>query len=600
MTFTRDANITGTGNRLVQLAQYWATTRGAARAFVFLGPENVELQVLNYSQLDAAARSLAKTLAFGVAPGGRAVLMFPSGLAFVIAFFACHYAGVVPVPVVPVRRKRMRDAALSVIHDCSPDLLLAPTDYMVAAAEHLRGLQGVRCRLVPVDFDAAVADASANSVSDATHPTEDLAFIQYTSGSTSAPKGVCVSQANLFANLEMIHAAVENPLGVTYVGWAPHYHDMGLIGNLLAPFYLGGQCVLMSPEQFAGSPSLWLRAISYYRARTSGGPNFAYDLCIAQAQRILREPLELSCWKVAFSSGEPVHAQTMRQFSELFADKGFAANAMYPAFGMAEATLFVSGGSLDASPIIERVSKVALGQGALIRVAPEEDCVELVGCGRAALGSRIAIVDPESRLRRKDGMVGEVWIAGNHIPERYWQRPEDSEKTFHARLADAVDGERYLRSGDLGVLLDGELFITGRLKDLMIIRGKNVYPQDIEQLAATCADGLAPNASAAFVVDEADTLPRMFLVQEVERSHRRSLDQGEVASAIRQAVFREFDCTLHDVVFVEPGSILKTSSGKIRRAAIRQALLAGTLLTLSAQVQSTDAQRHATSPLDLV
>ncbi len=588
MSFTHDAGAATGGNRLVRLAKHWAATRGAARAFVFLGPDNVEREVLSFAQLDAVARRLAATLARNALPGSRAVLMFPSGLAYVIGFFACHYAGVVPVPVVPARGRRMRDAAMSVIRDCSPELLLAPADYMEAASQHLLELQGTRCVRVPVEFEAAVVGAAPTDAAEVAPTDEDLAFIQYTSGSTSAPKGVCVTQSNLFANLEMMHTTLENPDGVTYVGWAPLYHDMGLIGNLLAPFYLGGLCVLMSPAQFAGSPVLWLRAISHYRARTSGGPNFAYDLCIAQAQRILREPLDLSCWKVAFSSGEPVHAPTLRCFAELFAGTGFSANAMYPAFGLAEATLFVSGGSFDAAPVIARASKSALARGALLRVGTDHDSVELVGCGRAAGESRIAIVDPETRLHKPDGSIGEIWVAGDHIPERYWKRPEASQQTFHARLADAAGGERYLRTGDLGVLADGELFVTGRVNDLMIIRGKNVYPQDVERLAASCADGLVPNAGAAFVVDDADALRRMVLVQEVERSHRRSLDQGEVAAAIRQAVFREFDSTLHDVVFVEPGSIPKTSSGKIRRAATRQALLGGTLQTLAARTRRTD------------
>lgn len=580
-------------SHLAALARHWAATRGQARSHVFLGPENTELQTLTYAQLDLAAQRLAATLAVHAPHGARAVLMFPSGLEFVIAFFACHYAGLIPVPVVPARGRRMREAALSVLRDCEPEVLLAPAEYLDAAAAHLAELACTRCTLVPVDFAPTMAGSAASTNASTTvgpalrgeRPHQGLAFIQYTSGSTSTPKGVCVSQTNLLANLRMIHSAVANPVGVTYVGWAPLHHDMGLIGNLLAPFYLGGLCVLMSPAQFAGSPNLWLRAISHYRARTSGGPNFAYDLCIAQAQRILREPLDLSCWKVAFCSGEPVRAKTMLQFVELFAASGLAPAALYPAFGLAEATLFASGGTTGRPATIALVGKEALAQGSLKPAAAGQQTVALVGCGHAAPGSSLAIVDADSGLRKRDGDIGEIWLSGDHIPECYWRKPEASQKTFHAQITASAEDRRYLRTGDLGAVFAGELFVTGRLKDLMIVRGKNIYPQDIERLAATCAPGLTANSSAAFLALDADAHASMALVLEVERSWRHRLDQAEVAAAIRQAVFREFECTMHNVVFVEPGSIPKTSSGKIRRSATRQALLDGTLQRLAAKPQ---------------
>lgn len=557
-------------NRLVALARHWAATRGTSRAFAFLGPDNVELEALTYAQLDTAAMRLAALLAREAPAGSRSVLMFPSGLAFVVAFFACHYAGMTPVPVVPARGPRMRDAAMNVIQDCAPDLLLAPSDYLQAARQHLEGMRSPSCRMVAVDFEVVTAGPGTDTFAGALAGADDLAFIQYTSGSTSSPKGVCVSLSNLFANLEMMRVATGNPDGVTYVGWAPLHHDMGLIGNLLAPFYLGGQCVLMSPAQFAGSPGLWLQAISRYRARTSGGPNFAYDLCILHAARILREPLDLSCWEVAFNSGEPVHADTVRRFTEVFAPAGFAPAAMYPAFGMAEATLFVAGASRPRPPVIETI---------VLSDTPRQ----LVACGQPAVGSHIAIADPVTCEPCPEAVVGEIWVSGDHIPKRYWQRPDASQRTFHARLAIGADTRRYLRTGDLGVIVRGELFVTGRLKDLMIIRGRNVYPQDVERLATGCAPGLAANACAAFIVDDTLASPRMVIVQEVDRPHRRTIDQDAVAGKIRQAVLREFDCSVHEVALVEPGSIPKTSSGKIRRRSARQAFLDGTLQRIAAR-----------------
>lgn len=570
---------------LAELAQHWAARRPNERAFVFLGEENRETETLSFAALDAAARQVATDLLGAAAPGDRALLLFPSGLSFIVAFFACQYANLVPVPVAPGHGRRIRDAVLSIALDSQPTLLLTtPGSLDLAAARFAAepALRAVRC--MTVDFAAVTQTnpAPVHAPPLVTRHTDQLAFIQYTSGSTSSPKGVCITQGNLFANLEMQRIAMGHPWGSTFVGWAPLHHDMGLIANALAPFYLGGLSVLMSPAQFAQSPWLWLRAISDYRARASGGPNFAFAHCVARMRRILGEPLDLSCWQLAFNSAEPVRADTLRDFADAFATLGFRAEAFYPCYGMAEATLLVSGGAPHALPVIAPFGTLSLALGQAREPDPAEAAHELVGCGQALRGEQLAIVEPQTARRLCEGAVGEIWVGGLHIPHAYWNQPAASAATLRARLTDEPDSLAYLRTGDLGFMRGGELFVTGRLKDVLVLRGKNIYPQDVERHAERAFTGLRPNASAAFLI----AAEHVVLVQEIERSVRRSIDTHAAVRAIRYAVLQEFEFTLHDVVLVEPGSIPKTSSGKIRRAETRTRLLSGTVERIAAIVES--------------
>ncbi|WGS51167.1 cytochrome P450 [Paraburkholderia sp. D15] len=613
------AGSAATPSTLASLARYWATHRPERRAFVFLGADNQEIETLSFAQLDAAARRVALQLSTGAAPGSRALLMFPSGLSFIVAFFACHYAGLVPVPLAAGQGLRLRDAVLSIALDSQPALLLttpASLDACIARFADEPALRTVRCMSVAwrdhadraeharvrehvenVEHENC-ADRAINvpctevwrsgASSNASAADDDLAFIQYTSGSTSAPKGVCVTHANLFANLRMQRIAMGHAWGSAFVGWAPLHHDMGLIANVLEPFYLGGLAVLMSPAQFAQSPWLWLRAISRYRARASGGPDFAFALCVARRQRILDEAPDLSCWRLAFNSAEPVRADTLRAFAAAFAPLGFRAEALYPCYGMAEATLLVSGGAPRALPAIVAFDKAALERGKALAAHDASPARELVGCGQALSGERLAIVEPRTSCRLPEGRIGEIWVHGPHIPHAYWNQPAASGATLRARLADenasadtgsaataspSANAPTWLRTGDLGFLLDGELFITGRLKDVLVLRGRNLYPQDVERHAEQAFAGLRPNASAAIAGDAG----QIVLIQEVERSARRNIDVQAAVRTIRRAVLHEFEFTLHDIVLVEPGSIPKTSSGKIRRAETRARLLAGTL-----------------------
>lgn len=571
---------TGRPDTMARLLRFYARTRPDDGAFVFLGDDNVEQERLSYAGLHRRAEAEAVRLARCARPGDRAMLLFPSGLAFVVAFFACHYAGLVPVPMMPPRGRRLRDAVLSVASDCRAAVALTVPDLLDPVREAFAPLPECRgtafMAIEPAGLDTPPSFASGFPVHAAA--PGDLAFLQYTSGSTSSPKGVMVSHANLAANLRMMTAAFENTERSTYVGWAPLYHDMGLIANVLEPFFVGARCVLMSPGTFARQPWLWPRAIAAYGAEVSGGPNYAYDLCVDRRDRILREAPDLSGWRLAFNSAEPVRAVTVRRFHEAFAGLGFRPEAMYPCYGMAEATLLITGGSPRTPPVVEMVGRQALERHrADPPSASGEDAVEVVGCGRALAGEKVRIVDPVTRSALADGMVGEIWVHGPNIPEGYWGRPDASAETFHATIAGG-SGNRHLRTGDFGFVRDGELFVTGRLKDLMIVRGRNIYPQDVEHTAERAYPGLRLNSAAAFLVDEAGMgQERMVLVQEVERTARRTIDPVTAAMAIRRAVFDEYELTLHSVVLVEPGSIPKTSSGKIRRAETRRRLAADEL-----------------------
>ncbi len=581
---------------LVALLGGYARERAGERAFVYLGEDNEEQEVLTYGELDRHARVLAAKLLATARPGDRALLIFPTCLSFVVAFFACLYAGVIAVPTVPPRIKRLRESVLSIARDCRPRLALTIGSYAdFTRAQFTERTGAAALDVIAVDeLGYGAADSDDDSDSDRSDsgdvsctgfvptepPPERTAFLQYTSGSTSLPKGVIVSHANVVANLEMMRIAFRNDAASTYVGWAPLFHDMGLIANLLEPFYAGALCVLMGPAAFAQRPWLWLQAISRYRARVSGGPNFAYDLCAERAARVLREaPLDLSGWQIAFNSAEPVRAGTLDAFARAFEPVGFRREALFPCYGMADATLLISGGPLLTPPVVKPIGKTALSRDRIEPPADPRDAFEAVACGAALEWEDIRIVDPQALTACAPGRVGEIWLGGPNVAGGYWDNPVASQATFHATLAEAP-GRRYLRTGDLGFVDAGQLYVTGRHKDLIVIRGHNYYPQDLELIAEAAYPGLRRGSSAAFTL-AGGRGEELVLVQEVERVARREIDQAEAAAAIRRAVFAEFELTVNEVVLVVPATIPKTSSGKIRRAETRRRFLAGELAALS-------------------
>ncbi len=404
------------------------------------------------------------------------------------------------------------------------------------------------------------------------------AFLQYTSGSTALPKGVIVTHGNILHNEAMIRAAFGQSEESVIVGWLPLYHDMGLIGNVLQPLAAGATCVLMPPLAFLQRPVRWLQAIHRYRATTSGGPDFAYDLCVRKVGPEQRAGLDLSSWKVAFNGAEPVRAETLDRFAEAFAPCGFRREAFYPCYGLAEATLFVAGGRLGEPPVVGRFAAAGLERGEAI---PSPASRAKAGCWSAAArpgaGSGSLVADPGTGEPLAPGQVGEIWVAGPSVAAGYWSRPEETARTFRARLAgDSGQGDGpFLRTGDLGFVRGGELFVTGRLKDLIILRGRNHYPQDIERTAEQAHPELEPGGAAAFSVDVAGE-ERLVIAHEVGRRFARSgVPVAQVAAALRLAVAEEHEVQVHEVVLLRTGTLPRTSSGKVQRHACRAAWLAG-------------------------
>jgi acyl-CoA synthetase (AMP-forming)/AMP-acid ligase II len=558
---------------LVALLAERAKSQSADRAYVFLSDRGEEEAAVTFRELYEAASALAGRLAAVTQPGDRALLVFPPGLEFLVAFFGCLMARVIAVPMMMPRRNSARDSSAAILANCEPAIALTNSAFALRADLQTR-FQREGLRWLAVDLAAAplaLADLPAPA-------SQDIAFLQYTSGSTSDPKGVAVSHANLLANSEMIRLSLGNTRASTYVNWVPLYHDMGLILNVLQSLYVGATCVLMAPNAFMQRPLNWLRAISTYRAEVACSPNFGYDLCVARYRADQMQGIDLSSWKIALNGAEPVHARTIVQFIETFRGHGFDPKAVFPAYGMAEATLLISGGSRGAGHLTRSVSRAGLQAHRLAAPGGEDDAQLLVGCGRALSGERIAIVDPETRRRLGAGEAGEIWVAGPNVARAYWRNTEATEESLHARIEGDGDGTNWLRTGDLGLLdRTDELIITGRIKDLIIVRGINHYPQDIEHTVQSLHPALRQNCGAAFSAPDETGEEMLVVVQEIERTERNRVDQEELRGLIREGLADQHEVSARHIALIRPGSLPKTTSGKIQRRLTRALWLEGRL-----------------------
>jgi 8-amino-7-oxononanoate synthase len=552
----------------------------------------IDEQHWTYAQLDAKARAIGAWLESLGLEGQRALMLYPAGMDFVAAFFGCLYAGVTAVPTNPPRRNQ-KLARIEAIADDAEARVALTTETIL---DTLSGVIVESPKLKQLTWQAT--DMAQYGLEDEwTMPDvgpETLAFLQYTSGSTGTPKGVMLTHDNLMHNSALINLVFEHTRSGTGVFWLPSYHDMGLIGGILQPLYVGRPNVLMSPMSFLQKPFRWLKAITNYRGTTSGGPNFAYDLCVDKITPAQIEELDLSSWLVAFNGAEPVRAETIDRFCEKFGPCGFRREAFYPCYGMAEATLIVSGGFVPEMPVIRAFDAAALEQRKVVQVQPGPTARRLVGCGQAMPDQYVVIANPDTMTAAAPGEVGEIWVSGPSIAKGYLKRPDESSQTFNAHLADTGEGP-FLRTGDLGFQIDGELFVTGRIKDLIIIHGKNYYPQDIEHSVSACHERLVPDAGAVFTVEQAGE-QRLVVVHEVDR--RRDRNDAEIFNAVRKAVAEEHQLTVGAVVLIRMRSIPKTSSGKIQRFACRNMYLDSSL-TIVGQWhlgEAVDATETAATP----
>jgi acyl-CoA synthetase (AMP-forming)/AMP-acid ligase II len=552
---------------IVEVLQGRAQTTPDEMLFCFLLNGEQEGPRLTFAGLDQAARAVAATLD-GAEPVDRALLLYEPGLDFIIGFFGSLYAGLIPVPVYPPRLDRLAQSWQglgNVAGDCEPRLGLTTAELAAALTPGLGKLPGGdNIRWLATDqIDISLHRRWRERRLD----PDATAFLQYTSGSTAAPRGVMVTHRNLMHNERMIETALEHSGRGLGVCWLPLYHDLGLVGGVLQAVYHGSPAILMSPLSLLQRPFRWLQAISRYRADTSGGPNFAYDLCVERVTPEQKATIDLSNWSVAVIGSEPISSRTIERFSEAFASCGFRAEAFYPSYGLAEATLFVTGGAKGTRPTIRRFDTGALEQGRGEPLWPDESVERtLVGCGHPWLGQEIAIVDPQTRTRCADSSIGEIWVRGPSVGKGYWNRDEETAATFDARLAGADYGP-FLRTGDLGFSREEELFVTGRLKDILVIRGENHYPQDIEATVQGLHPALRAGCGAAVEIEQ-EGQARLVIVQEIDR-RLRGIDLGRLTGDIRQAVAERHHLQVHDVQFLEPGSLPKTSSGKVKRHACR-------------------------------
>ena len=475
---------------LVDLLRTRAAVQGDQLAFRFIPGDEGEEVGVTYRALDERARAIGGELQAMAAQGERALLLFPSGLDFVASFFGCLYAGIVAVPAAPPGRNRMTSSVEAIFDASNPALILS------TAAHHRLAQQSYSHLTKLFERPWVAADRVANDRQQAWHelPIDgaQTAFLQYTSGSTSSPKGVILSHENLLQNAALIQRAFGNSPEGNGVFWLPLYHDMGLIGGVVQPVYCGGTCTLLAPAAFLQRPALWLETISRTRATVSGGPDFAYDLCVRKIPAEQRQGLDLSSWQVAFTGAERIRAETIERFAEAFAPCGFRREAFFPCYGLAEATLMASGGPRQTAPTIVRVSADSLARHRVEDVSHNGPTSRtLVGCGQCLPGQKIVIVDPKTCRPCAEAEVGEIWVRGSSVAGGYYQRPEATEAAFGGRLAGSDEGP-FLRTGDLGFLRHGQLFVTGRIKDVIIIRGRNYYPEDIERSFERAYPAFAP------------------------------------------------------------------------------------------------------------
>jgi acyl-CoA synthetase (AMP-forming)/AMP-acid ligase II/acyl carrier protein len=534
-------------------------------------------------QFAAAVSSVARHVAAISAPGEPVLLLYPPGVDFLIGFMACLAANRPAVPINPPRRNRLIERIDGILADTGARVALT-TAAMLADQAWWREDDVPLASLAWHETDG-IAVTAGTPWEPAVAP-DDTAFIQYTSGSTSAPKGVVVSHGNLIEDLRRMAEVWGIGPDSVMVTWLPAFHDLGLVFGLLQPLFSGCVTVAMAPARFLQMPFRWLEAITQYRGTHTAAPSFAYDACLRRISAEQRARLDLSSLRVAMNAAEPIDPSVLAAFEAQFRACGYGPTVSSPAYGLAESTLAITANPVGERPVLLHLEPDELeGQGRAIAMkAGMPRARVMVGCGRPLPDVGIRIVDPQTGRALADRLVGEVWASGPTIAMSYWNNLAASAETFGA-LIDGGDGTPHLRTGDLGFLWDGELVITGRLKDVIIIRGVNYYPQDFERAAFRSHPGLRPECSAAFSLQPTTGgTERLTIVQEVERVHRRAPPKP-MFDAIRDAIWNGFDVAPHSIVLIEPGSVPRTSSGKIRRSATRAALLDGRLPVIAAWEQ---------------
>ncbi|MES0020617.1 fatty acyl-AMP ligase [Mesorhizobium sp. M0036] len=557
-------------------------------AFRYLTSGDVETESMTYGQLAKRALSLAAYLSETEPPGTHILLLLESGLSFIEALFGCMFAALIPIPVdLPRVRRPTGRLDFIVQHSSAPAFITSGKESVRIGdlTEAIPAMASLRRHIV--DADRTTKTGTVKFL-----PNEEMpAFIQYTSGSTSAPKGVFVAHKNLVCNQQQIQKAFGHGAHTKFAGWLPMFHDMGLVGNVLQPVYLGVECSLMPPAAFIQRPSRWLRMISKYRSTTSGGPNFAFDHCVDRISESDIDSFDLSSWQVAFNGAEPIRERTIREFGQKFRRSGFSATSFLPCYGLAEATLFVSGQTRynHAAPTTLSVLRSDLEDGVLKEtdVIDPKERVILTSSGPPAENQVIAIVDADSGKECHAGHIGEIWLAGPNVAEKYLSSIGEVRQLLSGELSSTAS--TFLRTGDLGAMWNGELFVVGRIKNLIIVRGRNIHAEDIEQLVSHSHSLFQANRCAAFSIETIDGEERLVVVQEIARRPRDTDEVRSAAAYARQLIIRNTDVAPHDILIVRPGTIPTTSSGKIRHADTRTAYTQGLIADFGSVERATIA-----------
>ena len=565
---------------IVELLRSRAKGQPQQHAYTFMVNGKKEGNSFTYSELDHQTRAIAATLQKYQAQGERALLLYPQGLEVIAAFCGCLYAGVIAIPVPPPesgRLKRTLPRLRSIVKDANATIALTTAsvfELIETVKDEFPEFEQMRW----IDTETIDLDL-ADEWQDPKVDKNAIAYLQYTSGSTSTPKGVMLTHYNLMHHCRNLQQACGYDEQSVTVTWMPYFHDYGLVEGMMVPLYNAHPCYVMSPFSFIKRPLNWLQNMSKYKGTHSQAPNFAYDLCTRRIKPKQIAELDLSPWEAAGNAAEPINPHVMAKFVEMFSPCGFKWETFAPSYGLAENTLLATTKPKGTRPVFLGIETAAIEQDKIVVANPEQEHgVRIVsGCGKKVCNTQIAIADPASMTAKASDEVGEVWIKDPSVAVGYWKRPEATKETFQAYLQDTQEGP-FLRTGDLGFIHEGELFITGRIKDLIIIRGTNHYPQDVEWSVQALHAALRPDYGAAFSIQDKGE-ERLIVVQEVER-RSGDLDTETIIADIKQEIAEQHEIQVYGVVLAKSGNILKTASGKIQRRACREKYLAGTLTTI--------------------
>lgn len=567
-------------NSLVDILMWRAKLQPNRLAYRFLMDGEYDEVEITYEALDQRARSIGALLQASTKVGDRVLLLFPAGMDFIAAFLGCLYAKVIAIPASPPHPANLEKSlatSLRIADDATTAAMLLSS----ALFDAIMANKAVRDQFGKMKLLATDRDDLKDWAEQWQQPEiegKDIAFLQYTSGSTTLPKGVMVSHNNLLHNLGLNEQSLGLSSNTQAVFWLPHYHDMGLIGGILQSLYTGNPATLIPHLLFLQRPIRWLQAITRFQATLSAAPNFAYDLCVRKIKPEQREQLDLSTWEVAVNGAEPIYHKTLDQFAAYFAPCGFRRETFFPCYGLAEATLLVVGGPKARLPVMKNLLKSGIGENkAILSLENGMETLTLVSCGQNLARQNLKIVSAATLRPCLPDQIGEIWVRGPSVASGFWNQPLATAATFGAHMADSEEGP-FLRTGDLGFMQDGELYITGRLKNLIIIDGKNHYPHDIERTVGKAHPAIGVAGCAVFSIEDSGS-ERVVVIAEIQ--HKLVADIAEVTMAIRKAVSENHELPLHEIKLTLPGSIPKTSSGKTKHFLLKNNYLTGQIKAIT-------------------